>query len=213
MKTEDLVGLLARQSEPVAARYASVRFAVAMLGGVVMASILLVLLLGLNPALGQVAKAPMFWVKLGFASAAAVAGVLLALRLSRPGAALGALPATLAAPIALVWVLAAISLVGAPPDERPVLLLGETWRICAFNIAMLSLPVFVGLIWAMKGLAPTRLRLSGSSAGFGAGATGALVYALHCPELAAPFVAVWYVLGLLIPTIVGVLLGPWLLRW
>jgi hypothetical protein len=39
------------------------------------------------------------------------------------------------------------------------------------------------------------------------------VYALHCPELAAPFLAVWYVLGMAIPVLVGAALGRWLLRW
>jgi hypothetical protein len=65
----------------------------------------------------------------------------------------------------------------------------------------------------MKGLAPTRLRLAGAAAGFVAGATGTLVYCVHCPEMAAPFLGFWYVLGMLIPTTVGALLGNRLLRW
>jgi hypothetical protein len=40
-----------------------------------------------------------------------------------------------------------------------------------------------------------------------------LVYSLHCPETAAPFVAFWYLLGISIPTAGGALLGPRLLRW
>jgi len=39
------------------------------------------------------------------------------------------------------------------------------------------------------------------------------VYSLHCPELAAPFIGFWYLLGMLIPTAVDALLGPRLLRW
>jgi hypothetical protein len=62
-------------------------------------------------------------------------------------------------------------------------------------------------------MAPTRLRLAGAAGGLAAGAAGALVYTLHCPELAAPFLASWYVLGMLIPTAAGALLGPRLLRW
>jgi hypothetical protein len=65
----------------------------------------------------------------------------------------------------------------------------------------------------MKGLAPTRLRLAGAAAGLLAGTTGALVYCLHCPELEAPFLGFWYLLGMLIPTAVGALLGSRLLRW
>ena len=42
---------------------------------------------------------------------------------------------------------------------------------------------------------------------------GALVYTLHCPEMEAPFLAVWYLLGMLIPAAAGALLGPRLLRW
>jgi hypothetical protein len=29
----------------------------------------------------------------------------------------------------------------------------------------------------------------------------------------APFLAIWYLLGMLIPTLLGALLGPRLLRW
>jgi hypothetical protein len=39
------------------------------------------------------------------------------------------------------------------------------------------------------------------------------VYSLHCPELAAPFIGIWYLSGILIPTMLGAWLGPWLLRW
>ena len=46
-----------------------------------------------------------------------------------------------------------------------------------------------------------------------AGGAGAAVYALHCPELAAPFLAVWYVAGIALPVLVGAAIGPRLLRW
>jgi hypothetical protein len=78
---------------------------------------------------------------------------------------------------------------------------------------MLSLPVFVAVLWAMRGLAPTRLPLAGTAAGLLAGTVGALVYCLHCPELDAPFLGTWYLLGMLIPALVGSLAGPRLLRW
>jgi len=53
----------------------------------------------------------------------------------------------------------------------------------------------------------------GAAAGLLAGAAGALIYALHCPEMDAPFLAIWYLPGMLIPTAAGTLLGPRLLRW
>jgi RNA polymerase sigma-70 factor (ECF subfamily) len=54
---------------------------------------------------------------------------------------------------------------------------------------------------------------AGAVAGLLSGAVGALIYCLHCPELAAPFIGFWYLLGILIPTAAGALFGPRLLRW
>ena len=51
------------------------------------------------------------------------------------------------------------------------------------------------------------------AAGRLAGGVGALVYTLHCPELEAPFLGVWYVIGMAIPAVIGAALGPRLLRW
>jgi hypothetical protein len=78
---------------------------------------------------------------------------------------------------------------------------------------MISLPLFAATFWAMKGMAPTRPALAGAGAGLLAGALAVLVYALHCPESEAPFLAVWYCLGIAIPTVAGALLGPRVLRW
>ena len=58
-----------------------------------------------------------------------------------------------------------------------------------------------------------RPALAGACGGLLSAALGALVYALHCPEMQAPFLAVWYVLGMLIPTAAGALIGAKLLRW
>jgi len=81
------------------------------------------------------------------------------------------------------------------------------------NIALLSIPTFACVFWAIRGLAPTRLRLAGAAGGLLAGSIATLVYSLHCPEMSVAFWAVWYVLGMLIPTAVGAVLGPRLLRW
>jgi hypothetical protein len=106
-----------------------------------------------------------------------------------------------------------VQLSQALPAERSLMFFGATWNSCPLLIALLSAPVFVAVMWAMKGLAPTRLRLSGAAAGLLAGAVGTLIYSLHCPEMAAPFIGFWYLLGMLIPTAAGTLLGPRLLRW
>lgn len=110
-------------------------------------------------------------------------------------------------------VLALAAMVLAQADQRLALLLGSSWSVCPWRIAVLSIPSFVLMLWAVKGLAPTRLRLAGAGAGMLSGAIGALVYLLYCPELAPPFLLVWYTLGMLVPAGVGALVGPRVLRW
>ena len=112
-----------------------------------------------------------------------------------------------------MWALAAFALIDAQPSGRAALVFGQTWKTCPFDIALLSLPAFGAMLWAMKGLAPTRLRLAGAAAGLASGALAAIVYTLHCPEEAAPFVGTWYVIGMLIPAAAGALIGPRVLRW
>jgi hypothetical protein len=111
-----------------------------------------------------------------------------------------------------IWVLAVLALLGAPED-RAMLIWGETWAACLVNIPMLSVPAFVAVFWVMKSLAPVRPAVAGAAAGLLAGAVSAVAYALHCPELAAPFIGLWYLLGMLIPAALGALIGQRLLRW
>jgi hypothetical protein len=54
--------------------------------------------------------------------------------------------------------------------------------------------------------------LAGAVAGLASGAAAA-VYCLHCPEMSAAFVGFWYLLGMLVPTVAGALLGPRVLAW
>ncbi len=91
--------------------------------------------------------------------------------------------------------------------------MGHSARVCPWMITATAAPMFVALFWALRGLAPTRPRLAGAGAGLAAGGLGAAIYSLHCPEVGAPFVAIWYTLGILTPCAVGALLGPRLLRW
>lgn len=213
MKTDDLVTMLATGAEPVAPAATARRHGVALGAGALAALLLMVSLLGVRADVAEAARLPMFWVKLVFPAAIAVAALTAAMRLSRPGVPLGKVPAALAAPVVAMWLLAAFALLGAEPAQRGALILGKTWFICPFLIAALSLPTFGGVLWAMRGLAPTRPSLAGGAAGLLAGAVATTVYALHCPEMGAPFVAIWYVLGMLMPTAAGALLGPRLLRW
>jgi hypothetical protein len=91
--------------------------------------------------------------------------------------------------------------------------LGHTWKVCSPLILLLAVPIYAFLIAAIRKLAPTRPALTGAAAGFAAGALGATLYGLHCPEQAAAFVATWYTLGIGAATALGALAGRRLLRW
>lgn len=213
MKTDALIRLLATGVEAVDPHVAERRYARAIGLGLAAALILMLLLLRVRSDLLRALLLPMFWIKSGFVASVLGGGVFASLRLSRPGARLDGVVPMLLFPALLMWALAADVLITATPDQRTAMLLGDTWRVCPFLIALLSLPVFVAVIWAMRGLAPTRPRAAGFAAGLLSGACAALVYCLHCPEAAAPFIGVWYTLGMLIPAAAGCVLGPRLLRW
>jgi hypothetical protein len=213
MRTDDLVALLATGAGAVKPNATARRYATAVGFAALGAALLMAVLLGVRHDLAQAILLPMFWMKLAFVACLAGVSLVGAMRLSRPGLRLAWVPGALAAPVLAMWVLAALVLMRADAGQRSQLFFGETWNSCPFLIATLSVPGFVAVMWAMKGLAPTRLRLAGAAAGLLSGAIGAVVYSLHCPELAAPFIGFWYLIGLLIPTAVGALLGPRVLRW
>jgi hypothetical protein len=213
MKTDELVTMLANGLGAVDLRVPARRHFVAVACGTLAAILLMVALFGVRATLLRDAVLPMFWIKAAFCAALAWAGLLAVARLGRPGTPLGYAPAGVAAPLLLMWMLAAGALLGTNPEGRSELIFGQTSAVCPLIIALLSAPTFVGLLWAMQRSAATRPWLAGAAAGLASGAIGALVYTLHCPELAAPFLGIWYVLGMLIPTVVGGFRGPRLLQW
>jgi hypothetical protein len=85
--------------------------------------------------------------------------------------------------------------------------------ICPWLVLTLAVPIFVGLLWSFRELAPTRLRAAGAAAGLAGGAWAATIYCLHCPETSAIFVLTWYSLGIMFAAGTGAVLGPRLMRW
>lgn len=213
MKTDDLISMLSTGAEPIDPNRVAWRYLLAISGGSLAALALMAMALKLNPALPHELSDPMFWVRETFCATLGVVGVVGVARLARPGRPLGLITVGVALPVIAMWALAAVILITAPSPARSDLIFGRTARVCPFLIAMTATPLFFALVWALRGLAPTRLRLTGGAAGFAAGSLGALVYSLHCPELAAPFIGVWYLLGITICTTLGVWVGPRLLRW
>jgi hypothetical protein len=213
MKTDDLINMLASGPDVAAPKLPLRHFAALIAGGLLLSIVLMLTFLGLRPNMAELAMLPAFWIKMIFVLALVACGWLAVTRLSAPGARTRALPFVIATPIVLIWLIAAASMMNAAPDERAYLFWGDTWHYCSWLIAILSLPIFVALLKVMRELAPTRLRLAGAGAGFAAGTAATLVYSFHCPEIAAPFIGFWYLIGILIPSVIGAWLGPRVLRW
>ncbi len=213
MKTDDLIGLLAREAGPVPAHAGERRFAIALTIGIALSLAWVQGVFGVRADLPHVMATLDFWQKIAMPLAVTGMGVIVVFRLAHPGLRMRGWWLGLWLPVALLWIVAAGVLWTAEPPARMPLLLGTTWRSCVFNVTATALPIGAALLWALRGLAPTRPVATGAAAGWLAGAAGACVYSLHCPEMALPFVGVWYVLGMGVSAALGALVGRHWLRW
>lgn len=213
MNTSELTAMLAAAVEPTPPAAVARRMFVALAIGGLCALCIMLWRLGLRSDIASAAATPMFWVKLGFPAGLGLLALFTLMALARPGAQAGRAAAVLPLPVLAIWALAAVTLVAAPPAQRHAMVLGATWMVCPFIIAGLALPALAALLWALKGLAPTRLSRAGAVAGLLAGTVGAAVYALHCPEAGAAFLGIWYLLGMVAPAAAGALMGRRMLRW
>lgn len=210
MKTSELIGMLAAGAGPVVRVHPARRLAPAIGGGVLLAAALSIGLLVPR----EMFAGPALWTKLAYTGLLAGGAAWLAALLARP-----LVPGLRRPVLVLALVVGCMALLGlatwlaAAPADKLAVLLGRTWYRCPAVIFAVSLPALAALLWTLRGLAPTRLRSAGWAAGLLAGALGAIGYSLHCPEVSALFVAVWYSLGIVATGALGALLGPRVLRW
>src|SRR5262249_26339618 len=118
-------------------------------------------------------------------------------------------------PVPLLLYLPAVvfELVNTVPSQWKFLLLGHGWQLCTWLVLILSVPIYVGLWWAFRSFAPTRMEAAGTVTGLCAAAIASVVYCLHCPTDSAVFALVWYTLAFVIAAILGRAFGERLLRW
>lgn len=211
MRTEALIDLLARGAGPAPRRVALRRLSPAAVVGSLLSAAAAVAVFGSIPAALFATAVP--WTKMAYAGALAVAAGWLAAQLSRPAAPVAGARRAVTAVVLAMAAVGLASWFSEPVGSRMAALLGHSWSSCPPTVLALSLPALAGTLWAVRGLAPTRLRATGFAAGLLAGSVGAFGYALACPEASAAFVAVWYSLGILLTGLLGAALGPRVLRW
>lgn len=182
-----------------------------LIGG--MLAVVGVLVMGVRPDMAVAASTGIFWIKLAYGASLALPGMAALALLVRPEMPVPRVLTLALVPFAVLSLLGIAEVTRLSLDDARAAWLGTSWAVCPVLIALLALPLAAALFWFARQFAPTRLRATGATIGFAAGALAAAIYALHCPESGASFVATWYTLGVGMVTVAGYVLGPRVLRW
>lgn len=213
MKSEELIATLSSDVRPVGRHAVGWRLAIGAVLGALVAAVAVMLCLGARPDLAVAMGGFAFWVKWTYTVSLALVALGMTAQLARPDGGTLRRAWIMAIPAALLSVVGLAELASAPPGEWLAMWLGHSWMLCPWIVLSLAMPIFGGLLWSFRRLAPTRLRAAGAMAGLSAGASAATVYCLHCPDVSAIFVLTWYSLGIGLAASIGAWLGPRLLRW
>lgn len=213
MNHEQLIESLSAEVPRVPSHALARRIGVGIAAGSLVTLALVIAVLRIRPDLEVAVHGFSFWMKSTYTIALALGAAYVVTSLARP------LPGSLrylwslTLPVLLLAVISIGELARTPSDQWLALWLGRSWKVCPWLVLTLAIPIFAGLVWSFRKLAPTRLRAAGATAGLTAGAWAATLYCLHCPEASATFVLTWYTLGIIFAAGAGALLGPRVLRW
>jgi hypothetical protein len=213
MNTEQLIASLSANVPRVSPHALARRIGSGMVGGTLVAMLGVVLVLGVRPDLQLAMRGFAFWMKWAYTISLGIGAIYAVSRLARP------VPTSLrglwllSIPVLILAGIGIGELASTPSGEWGSLWLSRSWMRCPWYVLALAVPIFIGLLWSFRRLAPTRLRAAGAVAGLAAGAWAATIYCLHCPEVSAIFVLTWYSLGILLAAGGGALLGPRVMRW
>lgn len=211
--TDDLIGRLTADLQPVASRALEKRLAFAVGAGLVGTILIgpLVLDLVVGRPFGGAWGSPMFWGKLAYTIGLGLLGLVAVPILSRPDRRM-VWPLLAAATVAVLALIAG-SFMWMQADWAMPVLMGGTALVCPWLIILSAAPLLAMLFGAMRRFAPASPALAGLAAGLLAGGFGAAAYAFYCGETSMMFMAVWYSLGIALTTLLGAVLGHFLLRW
>ena len=213
MQTDDLIAHLTGELAPVRGAEVVRILATGLALGLLGSALLMAVTIGIRPDIIPAMGGGAFWLKFTYTLVIAILGLKLVERMGRPGTDATWPALLIAVPVLTLLSMMAMQLMPADSATRHTLLMGHSADVCSVLIAGLALPLFAGLFWALRQLAPTRLTEAGAAAGLLAGSAAATIYAFHCTESTATFIAIWYTAGIALTTLMGAALGRVLLRW
>lgn len=213
MKTDDLIDLLSTNTEvadPGNFRRALVG---ALAAGAAVAFEAMLAVLGVRADVISTGQPEFILIKLLFTLSVVALAMIFLIRFARPTAERDNI-LLLAIPFVAITVGAVLTILSARSTSWSGMIFGKEWLTCLAFIPFFAVAPFAALVWAVRTTgAPTNLARAGSIVGLLAGGIGATAYAFHCPDDSLPFVAVWYGATIGLCTLIGVKLGPRLLRW
>ena len=213
MRTDDLIGHLSGALEPTPPSQVLRILAMGLGTGAVLSAIVMFATIGVRPDLMDAMGDGSFWLKFVYTFMIAVLCFATVDRLARPDAAIGRFFILLIVPFLVMAGVAAREFLPADAAAQHALIMGHSARVCSILIAGLSLPLFAGLFWALRQLAPTRLTDAGAAACLLAGSAAATNKTNQSTESTSTFIAIWYSAGILLMACLGAVLGRLLLRW
>ncbi len=215
MKTSHLIDALAQDSAHAAPLRWNITRALktALMVGNIAAGLIFFIWIGFRPDIMAAAETTRFLLKFAITIPIATAATAALLRVSRPGADLGAWGWALAISPAILIVAVILELNVVPERLWVMTLIGNNAKHCLTMIPLLALGPLACLLVALREGAPTRPGLAGAIAGLAASGIAATFYATNCTDDSPLFVATWYPLATGLVVLVGYFGGRAFLRW
>ncbi|CAN7635635.1 NrsF family protein [Bosea sp. LjRoot237] len=213
MKTDELITLMAAGHQPVDTGQLRRATWLTTLVALAATAVLLVNTLGARPDLAQAIVTMPVIAKLLFGGSIAVVSLILFQQSLRPGLKPRRRLPAVAIPVALVVTWAAFTLAQAPTAQWGTLTFGRYWDSCLVYVFAYSMIPLLGLLLLARRGAPVDSTLTGASAGLASAGLATVAYALHCPDDAAPFLATWYTIAMVLVSGLAALVLPRFLRW
>ncbi len=213
MKTDQLIGMLSTNVEPVKTRKFKATLILTLLLAGLAAFCLMLGTVGLRSDVRLGILSGFIALKLLFTLILVGAGTAVLAKLIFPGQDGGKSYIVILLSFAALGLAGIGTLVIQPSAPWGHMVMGTDWVICILCIPLFAAIPFVALIWVLRQGAPTNLRRAGAVAGLVAGAVGAAAYAFHCPDDSIPFIAFWFGVMVALCGLFGAIVGPGLLRW
>jgi hypothetical protein len=212
MHDELFLARLADRYEPVRPHPVARRLAPGIALGFLVTLCAVLCLLGVRPDLARAVRTPFFWGKLLFTFSLGVCGLILSTQLLRPDSSRLRGWWISAIPLSILTSFSFSELIRLPAGERFIMVSKPIW-LCLPLIVSLSIPIYVGLLWSYRVMAPTRLAAAGAAAGLTASGFAATAYCLFCQGSTATYLMSRYVVAIAATVLLGGFVGRCLFRW